>query len=114
METVKESNPAARPGAQSAMRGLTRYFRAAVARNIPSVPVLPGKGNPNGCVSYKAPARNPGTNQRIRPECLTVHCGGYGAMPSGLVFRGNTGTDGTFPRKCGAKMSRQSPHCSVG
>jgi len=27
--------------------------------NIPSVPVLPGKGNPDGCVSYKAPARNP-------------------------------------------------------
>src|SRR5581483_2718474 len=49
-----------------------------------------------------------------RPEFLTVRCGGYGAMPSGLVFRGNPGTDGTFPRKGGAKMSRQSPHCGVG
>src|SRR5581483_10330369 len=29
-------------------------------------------------------------------------------------YGGDTGTDGTFPRKCGAKMSRQSPHCSVG
>src|SRR5581483_1160337 len=48
------------------------------------------------------------------PEFLTAHCGGYEAMPSGLAFRGNTGTDGTFPRKCGAKMSRQSPYCSVG
>src|SRR5581483_10996595 len=38
--------------------------------NIPSVPVLPGKGNPNGCVSYKAPARNPRTNQRIRPDAV--------------------------------------------
>src|SRR5581483_945985 len=48
-----------------------------------------------------------------RPEFLTVHCGGYGAMPSGLVFRGNTGTDGISPRNRGAEMSRQSPHCGL-
>src|SRR5581483_2688308 len=38
--------------------------------NIPSVPVLPGKGNPDGCVSYKAPARNAKTNQRMRPDAV--------------------------------------------
>src|SRR5581483_6128340 len=32
------------------------------------VPVLPGKSNPDGCVSYKPPARNAKTNQRIRRD----------------------------------------------
>src|SRR5581483_6733198 len=43
-ETVKESNPAARPGAQSAMRGLTRYFRAAVARKYSVCPRIARQG----------------------------------------------------------------------
>jgi len=117
----------------------------------------------------KADPRNrlSGTYEKIgrrprRPEFLTVHCGGYRALPSGdwscgairgqtEHFRANaarkclvspriaawadsetptricrsapldqqpiqffqTFPDGTFPRKCGAKTSRQSPHCSV-
>src|SRR5581483_3083463 len=67
-----------------------------------------------------------------RPEFLRVHCGGYGAMPSGLVFRGNTGTgtcekiesgckarcticnagtDEIFPRRSCAEIFRLSPYC---
>src|SRR5581483_8818862 len=50
-ETVKESNPAARPGAQSAMRGLTRYFRAAVARKYSVCPRIARQGQ-SGRLSF--------------------------------------------------------------
>ena len=53
------------------------YFRAA--RTDPSVPVFPGRCERIGEATASA-------------RILHVHCGGYGAMPSGLVFRGNTGT----------------------
>src|SRR5581483_683274 len=74
---------------------LTRYFRAASPEMFRLEHVKESERRPR------------------RPEVLTVHCDGYGAMPSGLVFRGNTGTDGIFPRNCGAEISRQSPHCRL-
>src|SRR5581483_4533639 len=66
--------------------------------NIPSVPVLPGKGNPDGCVSYKAPARNAKTNQRMRPDAVTSAI--FSHLP-----------DEIFPRRNCAEIFRLSPYC---
>ena len=107
-------------------RSPLRFFHFLPGSNVPvfcEIGFLEGIKNRSGCKArcnlqrgdgLLFPRRSYAERRPRRPEFSKVHCGGYGAMPSGLVFRGNTGTDGTFPRKCGAKMSRQSPHCSVG
>src|SRR5581483_7117073 len=62
--------------------------------NIPSVPVLPGKSNPDGCVSYKAPARNAKTNKRIRPDAVASAIFSHLPVP---VLPRNTNPDGIAP-----------------
>ena len=89
LETVKESNPAARPGAQSAMRGLTRHFRAALRGNVPS-----GRCEKIGSAAGRV-ARN-GKSWWRR----------FGGSP-----RCNAGTDETFSRRICAEMFRLSPYC---
>jgi|SRR5581483_5816692 len=183
---MKESNPAARPGAQSAMRGQTRYFRAAVARKYFVCPRIARQGqsgrlcfvqstSPQSEDKSKNSARRgrlcdfshlPGSNVRFffceigflegikidpaaRPSAISNAGTDYisapqlrGNIPSGTCEKigkatasarildsplwwlrsdavrigvsGQSGTDGTFPRNCGAKMSRQSPHCKMG